>query len=172
MRADNSRHIIAAARRRAEHARQRATAALRRMDATGQPVTFDAVATNAGVSRSWLYTQADLRTQIERVRQRQRETPSSPPIPSRQRASGASLLRRLEAAAARIRHLESDNQQLRDALARALGEQRAASILKPAPDAHDTPGAQEAEITRPRRRPVSAAAPATPSTSQNHRSEP
>ena len=47
MRADNSRHIIAAARRRAEQARQRAITALRRMDATGQPVTFDAVAASA-----------------------------------------------------------------------------------------------------------------------------
>src|SRR5712692_2438926 len=108
MRADNSRHIIAAARRRAEDARQRAIAALRRMDATGQPVTFDALAANARVSRSWLYAQADLRAQIERLRQRQRETPSSPPIPSQQRATGASLLRRLEAATARIRHLEAD----------------------------------------------------------------
>ena len=36
MRADNSRHIVAAARRRAEQARQRAITTLRRMDATGQ----------------------------------------------------------------------------------------------------------------------------------------
>ena len=43
MRADNSRHVIAAARRRAEQTRQRAVTTLRRMDATSQPVTFDAV---------------------------------------------------------------------------------------------------------------------------------
>src|SRR5215472_3723783 len=129
MRADNSRHLIAAARRRGEQARQRAITTLRRMDNTGQPVTFEAVAANAGVSRSWLYAQADLRTQIERLRQRQRETPASPPIPSQQRTSAASLHRRLEAATTRIRHLEADNQQLRDALAHAIGEQRAASTL-------------------------------------------
>ena len=144
MRADNSRHIVAAARRRAEQARQRAVTALRRMDATGQQVTFDAVAASASVSRSWLYAQADLRAQIEALRQRQRQTPSSPPIPAQQRASDASLNRRLEAAAARIRHLESDNQQLRDALSAALGEQRAASVLKPAAADRDTPGAQGA----------------------------
>jgi small-conductance mechanosensitive channel len=138
MRADNSRHIIAAARRRAEQARQRAITALRRMDNTGQPVTFEAVAATAGVSRSWLYAQADVRVQIERLRQQQRDT-ASPPIPSQQRATAASLHRRLEAATARIRNLEADNQQLRDALAHAIGAQRARATLTP-PTRRDTPG--------------------------------
>jgi len=48
---------IAAARRRAEQTRERAIAALRLMDATGQRITFDAVSRAAGVSRSWLYAQ-------------------------------------------------------------------------------------------------------------------
>jgi hypothetical protein len=47
MRADNSRHVTAAARRRAEQTRERAVAALRRMDATGQRISFDAVARHA-----------------------------------------------------------------------------------------------------------------------------
>lgn len=132
MRADNSGHITAAARRRADDARRRATAALRRMDASGQPVTFSTVAAAAGVSRSWLYANDHLRGQIEHLRTRQQPTPASPPVPDRQRATPASLLRRLEAATARIRTLESENRQLRDALERALGEQRAAAILAPA----------------------------------------
>jgi small-conductance mechanosensitive channel len=128
MRADNSAHIIAAARRRSDDARRRAVTALRSLDTDGQPVTFSTVASAAGVSRSWLYAQDDLREQIERLRSRQQQAPASPPVPSRQRATPASLLRRLEAATARIRVLESDNRQLRDALERALGEQRAAAI--------------------------------------------
>lgn len=60
MRADNSHHVVAAARRRAEQTRGRAIAALRRMDTTGQRINFDTVAAAAGVSRSWLYTQDDL----------------------------------------------------------------------------------------------------------------
>ena len=82
MRADNSRHVIAAARRRAEQTRQRAVAALRRMDDAGQPITFDAVAREAGVSRSWLYAQDDLRAEIERLRQRHPATPPAPVLPS------------------------------------------------------------------------------------------
>lgn len=128
MRADNSRHVIAAARSRSEATRSRAVTALRRMDNAGIPVTFDAVARQACVSRSWLYNQPDLRTEIERLRERQQPA-ASRPVPDRQRASDASLLRRLEIAAARIRRLEADNKQLRDALAQALGERRAAEIL-------------------------------------------
>jgi len=131
MRADNSAHIIAAARRRSDDARRRAVTALRRLDTDGQPVTFSTVA-SAGVSRSWLYAQDDLREQIGRLRTRQQHAPSSPPVPDRQRATPASLLRRLEAATVRIRVLESENRQLRDALERALGEQRAAAIRSPA----------------------------------------
>jgi len=67
MRADNTRHVIAAAQRRAEQTRQRAIAALRRMDAGGQRITFDAVSRESGVSRSWLYAQDDLRAEIERL---------------------------------------------------------------------------------------------------------
>jgi hypothetical protein len=44
MRADNSRHVIAAARRRATATRTRAVAALLRMDKTGLPINFDSLA--------------------------------------------------------------------------------------------------------------------------------
>jgi hypothetical protein len=139
MRADNSRHVIAAARRRAGQTRERAIAALRRMDATGQRITFDSVSRAAGVSRSWLYAQPDLRAEIQRLRQRHPATSPPQVPPQRQRASDTSLLRRLEAATARIRRLETDNQQLRDALARALGERRAIEVLGQMND-RDTPG--------------------------------
>jgi Family of unknown function (DUF6262) len=148
MRADNSRHVVAAAHRRAEQTRQRAVAALRRMDATSQRITFDAVAREAGVSRSWLYTQDDLRAQIGRLRQRHPATSPAPVPPQRQRASASSLLRRLEAATARIRHLEADNQQLRDALARALGERRATEVLAHT-GGRDTPKRNSPKIIGP-----------------------
>ena len=83
-------------------------------------------------SRSWLYAQDDLRGQIERLRTRQQQAPAAPQIPDRQRATPASLLRRLEAATTRIRALEADNRQLRDAFEHALGEKHAAAILTPA----------------------------------------
>jgi Family of unknown function (DUF6262) len=146
MRADNSRHVIAAAHRRATATRKRAVSALRRMDKAGLPITFDAVAREAAVSRSWLYNQPDLRAEVERLRTRRNPSPPGRPVPDRQRASDASLLRRLESAAERIRQLEADNQQLRAALALALGERRAADVRG---STRDTPRKKSATIIRP-----------------------
>lgn len=125
MRADNTAHLIAAARRRSTAARRAAINALRMLEKHGTPINFETVAQQAGVSRSWLYTQADLRAEIQRMRQRSQ--PTTPAIPDRQRASGESLKRRLQIATGRIRQLEADNQRLRDALATALGDSRAAT---------------------------------------------
>lgn len=127
MRADNSQHIVDAARRRSEYTRAKAIQALRSLDMAGEPVTFETVAKRAGVSRSWLYAQPDLRAEIERLRAAHHRAPASP-VPAGQRTSGASLLRRLEAANARVRQLAEENRRLRDRLASALGEQRAGRI--------------------------------------------
>jgi hypothetical protein len=125
MRADNSRHIVDAARNRHEYTRSKAIQALREIDAAGTAVTFDAVARAADVSRSWLYTRPDLRAEIERLRA-ERQRASAEPVPARQRALDASLLRRLEAANERNRRLAEENRELRQQLARALGDFRTA----------------------------------------------
>ncbi|WP_413252447.1 DUF6262 family protein [Streptomyces niveus] len=87
------------------------------------------MAKRAGVSRSWLYGQPDLRAEVECLRATHRRAPSSA-LPPRQRTSDASLLRRLEAANARLRQLAEENRGLRDQLARALGEQRTDRITR------------------------------------------
>ncbi|MFG3028975.1 DUF6262 family protein [Streptomyces sp. NPDC048253] len=129
MRADNSQHIVDAARRRSEYTRSKAVQALRSLDAAGEPITFEHVAKRAGVSRSWLYTQPDLRAEIEQLRVVPGQRPGSP-VPARQRTSDASLLRRLEAANTRVRQLTEENRRLRDQLSSALGEQRADRITR------------------------------------------
>jgi len=70
--------------------------------------------------------------EIERLRQRERPS-GRRPVPDRQRASEASLQRRLELATERVRHLEADNQRLRRALAEALGDRRTRRIPRPPP---------------------------------------
>jgi hypothetical protein len=79
------------------------------------------------VSRSWLYTQPDIRAEIERLRSLHDRAPAQA-VPARQRTTDASLLQRLEIANARNRELAEDNQRLRRQLARALGEQRAVEV--------------------------------------------
>jgi AraC-like DNA-binding protein len=148
MRADNSRHLIAATRRRTERTRWQALRALRRLDATGGPITFEAVAREAGVSRSWLYTQDDLRAEIGRLRERHRPPSPTPSTPDRQRASTNSLLRRLEVATERIQRLEQANRELHEALAQALGTTRTARVLGDATK-HDTPERRAAKLFGP-----------------------
>jgi Family of unknown function (DUF6262) len=127
MRADNTGPLINAARQRHELTRAKAIQALRELDQAGTRVTFEAVARAAGVSRSWLYAQADLRVEITRLREATDRSPS-PPIPASQRASDASLLQRVIQANQRNRQLTDDNARLRRQLARALGDQRARTL--------------------------------------------
>jgi hypothetical protein len=122
MHPDNSARIVLAAKRRSELTRAKAVQAIRQLDRTGAVVTFEVVADSAGVSRSWLYGQADLRAEIERLRERTRKT--SPSVPVRQRTSDASLIARLQAAIDQCRKLSEENSRLRRQLAHALGERR------------------------------------------------
>ncbi|HYO17606.1 MAG TPA: DUF6262 family protein [Dermatophilaceae bacterium] len=147
MRADNSRHLAAAARDRAEQTRAKALRTLRDLEDAGHPVTFEAVAREAGVSRSWLYSQPEIRAKIDELRARRR-SPTATLTPQRQRATDASLLRRLEAATERMRQLEEDNRQLRQALAEALGVARERRVTGEA-SPRDTPGKRAARIIGP-----------------------
>jgi hypothetical protein len=103
---------------------ERAERALRDLDAEGAPITFKSVATRAGVSRQWLYTQPALRKQIEQFRER---TPARGDlVPARQRASEASLRQRVETLRAENQRLREENASLKHELAIAYGQQRSA----------------------------------------------
>jgi Family of unknown function (DUF6262) len=118
--------LTEAAARRHELTRARAIQSLRELDRAGVPVTFAGIARAAGISRSWLYTQPDISSQIRRLRQETDRAGSAGVVPAAQRATDASLRARLAAALDRNRQLADDNARLRRQLARALGDQRAA----------------------------------------------
>lgn len=129
MHADNSHHLIAAARQRHETTRARATQALRDLDREGGTVTFKIVAEKAQVSRSWLYTQDDISAEIRRLRDLQQGAGGAP-LPASQRSSDASLRRRLEVANARVRDLTTENQRLRKQLEHTLGQLRTSTTAR------------------------------------------
>jgi hypothetical protein len=121
--------LVAAAKQRHELTRARAIQAIRELDRAGAAVTFTAVAGQAQVSRSWLYSQPDICRQIREATSRS----TTAPIPASQRASDTSLLRRLETAHAENRRLSdqctqlrAENARLRRQIAHLLGEQRQA----------------------------------------------
>lgn len=147
---DNSAVIIAAARRRRELTRAKAIRALRELDRAGTPVTFEAVAREAGVSRSWLYAQPDIRAEIQRLRQASARPPARP-VPARQRTSDASLLSRLQTVQARNRELATENQRLRQQLAQALGDRRARGLSSgPATPANPYRSSNNSATLKPR----------------------
>lgn len=123
MSTDNIDRLTESARQRHQLTRSKAVRALRELDRAGTPVNFEVVARNADVSRSWLYTQPDIRAEIERLRDATRHSPV-PAVPAAQRTSDASLLIRLQAANENNRLLTQENQRLRRQLAHALGDQR------------------------------------------------
>jgi hypothetical protein len=86
-------------------------------------MTFAAVASAAGVYRSWLYTQPDLRDQIQRLRGTRNGEPADV-IPAGQRATDASLRARLTAALQHNQALADENARLRRQLAHALRSAR------------------------------------------------
>ena|SRR5580658_10350299 len=118
---DTTSPLSLATRARSVDTRSRATDALRRLDAAGQPISFTSVASAASVSRSWLYRDHDLRAEIERLRAQS----TSPVAPSSQRTSSQSEQRRREALLDEITRLKEENAKLRDQVARTFGQQRA-----------------------------------------------
>jgi predicted RNase H-like nuclease (RuvC/YqgF family) len=126
-RADNTQHLVHAARQRHEDALARATEALRRLERARQPITFRSVAEAAGVSRGWLYRAPGLRDAIAALRSaRPTKTRTTP---AAERASTTSLQRRLDALREEAANLREENARLRDRVERLYGERRTEQLL-------------------------------------------
>jgi hypothetical protein len=119
-RADNSPSLAQANARRHQAALTAAHHAIEQLRREGKPVNYAAVAHAAGVSRTWLYSQDQIRDLISDLREHQ------PPAVAlaAQRASTSSLRQRLDTASAEITRLRTENRSLRDQLARQLGLHR------------------------------------------------
>jgi hypothetical protein len=124
MLADNAHYLIEHAKQRRQETLQRAQQALAELVETGQSVTVAELASRASVSRSWIYTQPELREQIQQ--QQRSDADSRSARQTAIRASDESLHRRLTLAHERIGQLRKENQQLRDSLAHVHGQLRAA----------------------------------------------
>jgi hypothetical protein len=125
--ADHTERLRQAARARHEATLDKATAALRSLAGTPEPITFGRLAQTAGVSRSWLYRQPELRRQIEQLRQSSRPTRSS--VPPAQRASDESNRQKMALYREELERLRAENRDLREQLARKLGAERAAAVI-------------------------------------------
>lgn len=131
MRADNTHHLKASAKRRSDEAVERVRDALRELRRTGKPATIAGVAREAGVSRTFLHSQPEL---LEALRALKTQNDGPDPIPARQRATERSLRTRIEALTAVNKTLRHDNSELRRRLELALGDLRQLQLrVPPAP---------------------------------------
>jgi hypothetical protein len=108
-----------AARRKSEAKTKAAEAAIRALVKRGEPITFQSVQREAGVSHAFLYGNADLRGRIERLRNQARPKPSPP-------GEAGSDNTIIQALTSQITHLKKqyrdENAALRAALEQAHGE--------------------------------------------------
>ena len=124
---DRTERLRRSAQDRHDATLAKAATALRSLTGAAEPVTFGRLARAAGVSRSWLYRQPELRHQIEQLRQ------SAPPrrskVPAPQRASDDSNRQKIVIYRAELTRLQAENRDLREQLARKLGAERAAAVI-------------------------------------------
>jgi hypothetical protein len=119
-RADNSVFLAQANARRHEAALAAARHAIEQLQREGKAINYTVVAHSAGVSRTWLYRQGQIRDLISQLRQQH-----APAVAlAAQHASNDSLRQRLDTARAEIARLRAENRSLREQIARQLGLQR------------------------------------------------
>ena len=108
-----------AARRKSEAKTKAAEAAIRALVKRGEPITFQSVQREAGVSHAFLYGNADLRGRIERLRSQSRPKPPPP-------GGAGSDNTIIQALTGQITHLKKQHRDesaaLRAALEQAHGE--------------------------------------------------
>lgn len=94
--------------------------AIRQLDRAANAITVAAVATQAGVDRSYIYDHPDL---LKQIRQRRTSTPAKlAPRPAAEQATIDSLHARLASAHEEIARLKAENHKLHERLAVALGD--------------------------------------------------
>ncbi|HVM15705.1 MAG TPA: DUF6262 family protein [Egibacteraceae bacterium] len=154
--ADNSGALRRARRADGRLKRQHALDAIEAIEASGEPISFPAVARRAGVSVSLLYADRELAGRVAAARDRQRQAGRDRAwqLPARSLVTEQSLRVELANAKDQVRRLTEEIAALRQRLARQLGAEADAArglALAPALDELEQRAAElEAENHRQR----------------------
>jgi hypothetical protein len=111
--------LTAAAKAKSQAKTRAAEQGIRALVKRGEPITFQAVQREAGVSHAFLYNHPDLRGRIEHLRARARPHATPPAPPDSESTLVLALTAQISELQKRHRH---DVQTLRDALEQAHGE--------------------------------------------------
>ncbi|MGW3661194.1 DUF6262 family protein [Streptomyces sp. NPDC005151] len=114
-----TRTLLAAAKAKSQAKTEATEKAIRTLVKRGEPITFQAVQREAGVSHAFLYSHPDLRSRIERLRAQARPIPA----PATAADDQSTLVLALTSQIARLKKQHrKEIQALRDALEQAHGE--------------------------------------------------
>jgi len=111
--------LTAAAKAKSQAKAEAAEQGIRALVKRGEPITFQAVQREAGVSHAFLYGHPDLRGRIEHLRARSRQNTAPTVPPDSESTLVIALTAQINQLKQRHRH---DVKTLRDALERAHGE--------------------------------------------------
>ena len=111
--------LTAAAKAKSEAKTRAAEQGIRALVKRGEPITFQAVQREAGVSHAFLYNHPDLRGRIEHLRARARPSTAPSAPPDSESTLVLALTAQISELQKRHRH---DVETLRDALEQAHGE--------------------------------------------------
>lgn len=111
--------LTAAAKAKSEAKTRAAEQAIRALVKRGEPITFQAVQREAGVSHAFLYGHADLRSRIEHLRARTRPNLTPTPAPDSENTLILTLTAQIHELKKRQRQ---EVQALRNAFEKAHGE--------------------------------------------------
>lgn len=115
----NTSGLLAYAQRRKEEKQKAVEAAIDRLLRERQPINFNSIATKAGVTKAYLYSQPALRERIEALRQQAvGKKPGLPPKGKTDASKEVLLL----AKDRRIKDLEAENRRLKEELRIARGK--------------------------------------------------
>ncbi len=118
----NTTNLVAHAHQRKEQKRKRVDEAIARLLRDQQAVNFNAVAKAAGVSKTYLYCQPQLRDRIEALRQQEREQTVRERVARPTGKTDAAKDLVILAKERRISELEEENRKLKQQLNVALGK--------------------------------------------------
>ncbi|MEH7491273.1 DUF6262 family protein [Neobacillus niacini] len=116
----NTEAVVAYAKKKKEDTIEKVEQAINQLIKQNVRINFNTVTTAAGVSKSYLYNQPELRERIETLRKQQREI-KSPKI-VRKNMSDENKDSLIQVFRDRIRELEKENKQLKDEIKRVNGK--------------------------------------------------
>lgn len=108
----NTEAIVKIAKKKSDEVKNKVEKTIQRLILEGTVINFNVVKKEAGVSKSWLYSNLDIRKRIEEIRDKQKMSPKRVKSGSKDR-SEASKDNIITALKERIKELDGENKKLR-----------------------------------------------------------